>query len=250
MNTPRSSTETLINALRILSRDIYSEDGVANAAISEAADRLEELHNSMQASDAVRTESLNEYHPQSFPHPGETIHELMVELNVTPNDLANATGLSIKYIEAIIRGDEPVWPSLAKALEKLYGISSRLLLKMQKLHRNYIWNRKNHEEDHGLDHVIRWDPIVLDRQEFDESAEPGLDAFMTNEPNGRWVEYDIASAIVGGLKIRNQILNEKLNQTLNLLERVITTFDPLDNDGDLLYKEVKDFISKSKVEQQ
>jgi hypothetical protein len=63
MNTQRSSTETLIKALRILSRDIESEDGVANTAISEAADRLEELHNSMQASDAVRTESLNEYHP-------------------------------------------------------------------------------------------------------------------------------------------------------------------------------------------
>jgi len=57
MNTPRSSTETLINALRVLAHDIETEDGVANAAISEAADRLEELHNSMQASDAVRTES-------------------------------------------------------------------------------------------------------------------------------------------------------------------------------------------------
>lgn len=39
----RSSTTTLISALRILARDIQSEDGVANAAIAEAADRLEEL---------------------------------------------------------------------------------------------------------------------------------------------------------------------------------------------------------------
>jgi len=40
---PRSSTETLISALRILSKEIQSDDGVANAAIAEAADKLEEL---------------------------------------------------------------------------------------------------------------------------------------------------------------------------------------------------------------
>jgi hypothetical protein len=39
----RSSTETLIEALRILANEIQSEDGVANAAIAEAADRMEEL---------------------------------------------------------------------------------------------------------------------------------------------------------------------------------------------------------------
>jgi hypothetical protein len=39
----RSSTETLIDALRILANKIQSEDGVANAAIAEAADRMEEL---------------------------------------------------------------------------------------------------------------------------------------------------------------------------------------------------------------
>lgn len=39
----KSSTETLIAALRVLANDIQSQDGVANAAIAEAADRLEEL---------------------------------------------------------------------------------------------------------------------------------------------------------------------------------------------------------------
>ena len=36
-----SSTQTLIEALRILARDIESGDGIANACIAEAADRLE-----------------------------------------------------------------------------------------------------------------------------------------------------------------------------------------------------------------
>ena len=39
----RSKTETIIGALRILAGDIFSEDGIANLAIAEAADRMEEL---------------------------------------------------------------------------------------------------------------------------------------------------------------------------------------------------------------
>jgi cell division protein FtsB len=39
----KSSTHTLISALRILARDIQSGDGVANMAIAEAADRMEEM---------------------------------------------------------------------------------------------------------------------------------------------------------------------------------------------------------------
>ena len=41
--TPRTSTPTLIAAMRALARDIDSPDGVANAAILEAAERLAAL---------------------------------------------------------------------------------------------------------------------------------------------------------------------------------------------------------------
>lgn len=43
MTTHKTSTKVLIEALRVLAMDIQSEDGVANAAIAEAAGRLEEL---------------------------------------------------------------------------------------------------------------------------------------------------------------------------------------------------------------
>lgn len=39
----RTRTETLIAALHVLARDIESNDGVANAAIHEAAVRMNEL---------------------------------------------------------------------------------------------------------------------------------------------------------------------------------------------------------------
>jgi hypothetical protein len=40
MKTP---TKTLIQSMRILAQTIHTTDGLANAAIAEAADRLEEL---------------------------------------------------------------------------------------------------------------------------------------------------------------------------------------------------------------
>jgi predicted nuclease with TOPRIM domain len=43
MSAPRTDTEILATALDILARDIQSGDGVANAAIEEAAQRLREL---------------------------------------------------------------------------------------------------------------------------------------------------------------------------------------------------------------
>lgn len=43
MNDHKTSTPTLVSALRILAGEIQSADGVANMAIAEGADRIEEL---------------------------------------------------------------------------------------------------------------------------------------------------------------------------------------------------------------
>lgn len=48
-DTPRTPNDILISALRILAEDIQSEDGIANACIVEAADRIEELTRSNAA---------------------------------------------------------------------------------------------------------------------------------------------------------------------------------------------------------
>lgn len=51
-----SSTETIIKAMHILSEDIQSDDGVANAAILEAAQRLEEQAKEIEALKAKNTD--------------------------------------------------------------------------------------------------------------------------------------------------------------------------------------------------
>ena len=50
MNTP---TETLVSAMRALANDIQSKDGVANAAIHEAAQRLEEQQDRIKRLEAA-----------------------------------------------------------------------------------------------------------------------------------------------------------------------------------------------------
>lgn len=55
----KTTDETLVSALRVLSRDVQCEDGVANAAIAEAADRIEALSSSIEL---IRDAVLNERH--------------------------------------------------------------------------------------------------------------------------------------------------------------------------------------------
>jgi len=58
----RSSTRSLINAMRVLDSEIQSDDGVANAVIAEAAQRLEEQQECIaqleQENDALRADLL------------------------------------------------------------------------------------------------------------------------------------------------------------------------------------------------
>jgi len=58
----RSSTRSLINAMRVLDSQIQSDDGVANAVIAEAAQRLEEQQERIaqleRENDAMRADLL------------------------------------------------------------------------------------------------------------------------------------------------------------------------------------------------
>lgn len=51
----KTNIKILIESMRILSREIYCEDGVATSAIAEAAERLDELNDQLaDQSDLIR----------------------------------------------------------------------------------------------------------------------------------------------------------------------------------------------------
>ena len=75
----KTDDETLIIALRILAAEIQSDDGVANACITEAANRLEELTagtieipNCIGVA-AMMGETASEYSAQSIGIPEQTL---------------------------------------------------------------------------------------------------------------------------------------------------------------------------------
>lgn len=57
----KSSTETLIGAARVLSVDIETQDGVANAALREIADRLEEQEERIGKLDKFLHDAMHDY---------------------------------------------------------------------------------------------------------------------------------------------------------------------------------------------
>lgn len=75
----RTDTETLIKALEILVDDIQSVDGVANAAIAEAAQRLSELNaeNAKFKKDAakIRVEAIKEAATMCCPVSGYVVRD-------------------------------------------------------------------------------------------------------------------------------------------------------------------------------
>jgi hypothetical protein len=62
----RTDNPTLISAMRELAATVQCDDGIANAAIAEAADRLEELHAEKAAIVAELERLASDWHQRSL----------------------------------------------------------------------------------------------------------------------------------------------------------------------------------------
>ena len=75
-----------------------------------------------------------EYGPPVAPpiHPGEILNEdFLIPMNVTPNRLADAIGIDLRLIEAIINTQEPVTAETALLLSRFFGTSAELWTGLQ-----------------------------------------------------------------------------------------------------------------------
>ncbi len=76
----RNSTETLIVAMRILSQDIQSEDGVVSAATAEAAQRLAEQQERIKRlEDIINRASLAFFSDSSHRKVSIAMHKILEE---------------------------------------------------------------------------------------------------------------------------------------------------------------------------
>lgn len=60
-----SSTETLISALRTLATEIETSDGIVNACLFEAADRLETLYEELEDARQLNKDTFEAFYGQN-----------------------------------------------------------------------------------------------------------------------------------------------------------------------------------------
>ena len=72
------------------------------------------------------TQTVQRFEPPYAVPPGETLEETLAALEMSQAELARRTGLTPKTINHIIKGNAPITPETALALEKVTGVRARL----------------------------------------------------------------------------------------------------------------------------
>ena len=86
----------------------------------------------------------NEYHPSFVTPPGETLLETLQTLGWSLAEVSIRTGSSPERIGRILRGEDPITPGMAVALERALGVPAGF---WNNLERNYrVWQAKQNPD--------------------------------------------------------------------------------------------------------
>jgi HTH-type transcriptional regulator/antitoxin HigA len=75
-----------------------------------------------------------DYNPNTATHPGNTLKEILENLGMSQTDLAERAGLTLKTINEIVQGKNPVTPETAIRFAAVFGMSANF---WNNLERNY-----------------------------------------------------------------------------------------------------------------
>src|ERR1700745_3350110 len=87
----------------------------------------------------------NRYEPDLVLPPGDTLEEVLDDIDMTQAELAKRTGLSTKHINQIVNGAAPITPETALLLERATGVSARTWSNLEVAYREYL-SRQQEEE--------------------------------------------------------------------------------------------------------
>jgi addiction module HigA family antidote len=82
--------------------------------------------------------TLNQYYPQSVPHPCETLSEKLEELGMGPKEFAIRTGKPEKTISAVLNGESSITSEMALLFENVLRIPARFWMDNQSAYDEYI----------------------------------------------------------------------------------------------------------------
>lgn len=98
-------------------------------------------------------EKKNQYFPQSYPHPGETLAEKLDEMDMGPKEFAIRTGKPEKTIIAILNGGSSITADMAIQFENVTKIPAHFWLNHQRSYDEYIAREKRKLM---LDEAVNW----------------------------------------------------------------------------------------------
>ncbi|MEY2921747.1 MAG: hypothetical protein RL108_356 [Bacteroidota bacterium] len=80
----------------------------------------------------------NHYFPQSRPHPGETLEEKLIEMEMGPKEFSLRTGKPEKTIIAVLKGISSITPDMAVQFENVTKIPANFWMNHQRSYDEYI----------------------------------------------------------------------------------------------------------------
>lgn len=80
----------------------------------------------------------NQYFPQSRPHPGETLAEKLMEMEMGPKEFALRTGKPEKTIIAVLNGKSSITPDMAVQFENVTSIAANFWMNHQRSYDEYV----------------------------------------------------------------------------------------------------------------
>jgi len=87
-------------------------------------------------------EKLNQYFPQTRPHPGETLAEKLEEMEMGPKEFALRTGKPDKTIIAVLKGESSITPDMAIQFENVTKIPATFWMNHQRSYDEFIAREK------------------------------------------------------------------------------------------------------------
>lgn len=84
----------------------------------------------------------NQYFPQTVPHPGATLEEKLVEMEMGPKEFALRTGKPEKTIIAVLKGESAITPDMAVQFENVTKIPANYWMNHQRGYDEFIAREK------------------------------------------------------------------------------------------------------------
>jgi addiction module HigA family antidote len=80
----------------------------------------------------------NEYYPDSFTSPGETLLETLETRGMSQAELARRLGCSVKLVNEIIQAQTVITPEIAGQLEQALRVPASFWLNMEQYYREFL----------------------------------------------------------------------------------------------------------------